>query len=59
MSTISSLKDIERFHEKICKSLGEPVMKIIIFKKEKNEMINKKKQQELYENTKICINISK
>ena len=55
MSTISSLKDIERFHEKICKSLGEPVMKIIIFKKEKNEMINKKKQQELYENTKICI----
>ena len=43
MSTISSLKDIERFHEKICKSLGEPVMKIIIFKKEKTEMINKKK----------------
>ena len=45
--------------KKFCESLGEPVMKIIIFKKEKNEMINKKKQQELYENTKICTNINK
>ena len=41
-------------HEKIWESLREHMMKIINFKKKKNEIINKR--QELYENAKIsCI----
>ena len=51
MSTISSFRSIKNKHDickgkdcmkKFCESLREHAMKIIYFKKEKNEVINKK-----------------
>ena len=66
MLTISSFRSIFRSiqnkHDayrdkdcviKFCESVREHAIKIINFKKKKNEIINKQ-QQESYENTKIC-----
>ena len=61
MSTISLYKSIENRHDvhrgqacikKFCQFLREHAIKIINFKKKKNEII-KKEQQESYENAKI------
>ena len=60
MSTLSSFRSIENIHDahrskdcmkKFCEFLREHVMKIINFKKKKNEVINKKAKPE---NAKIC-----
>ena len=63
MSTISSLKTIKNnkyggngskdFMEKFCESLKERGLEITNFKKRKMKLLTKK-QQELYENAKIC-----
>ena len=62
MSTISSFRSIENKHdiyrrkdcmEKFCKSLREHAMNNINFKKKKMKLLTKK-QQESYENEKIC-----
>ena len=54
MSTISSFKSIENKHDiyrgkdylkKFCESLREDAMKIINFKKKKNEVIKKKSRK--------------
>ena len=62
MSTISSFKSIENGHnvyrakhcmKAFCESLRDHAMKIINFKKIKMKLLTKK-QQESYENAKIC-----
>ena len=63
MSIISSLKTIKNnkyggngskdFMEKFCESLKERGLEITNFKKRKMKLLTKK-QQELYENAKIC-----
>ena len=57
MSTISSFRCIYRGKEcikKFCAFLRGHLMKIINFKKKKLKKLLKKKQQESYENAKIC-----
>ena len=41
-------------HEKVCESLREHAMKINDFQNKKKKKLLIKKQQELYENAKIC-----
>ena len=62
MSTISSFKDIENKHDvfrgtdcmkNFCESSREHAIKIINFKKKKMKLLTSK-QQELYQNAKIC-----
>ena len=69
MSTISSFRSIENKHDvcrgkdcmkKFCEYVRERAMKIVNFKKNKNEIVNKREeQQESYENTKSVIIVEK